>query len=166
MKTYVVSGDRDLFQLIDDKRDVTMLYLGTGISKHTVANNDYIVERFGIRADQYADYSLMRGDASDGLPGVKGIGEKTAAVLLQTFDTLDAIVQAARVGDERIKPRIATSLIDHEEYLEAAKQVVVLDREITVPQLDKSWKTVGDSQTLIDLGMKRYQQMWEQVTDY
>lgn len=166
MKTYVVSGDRDLFQLIDDKRGVTMLYLGTGISKHTVATNDYILERFGIRADQYADYSLMRGDASDGLPGVKGIGEKTAAVLLQTFGNLDAIVEAARAQDERIKPRIAASLLDHADYLEAAKQVVVLDRKIAVPKLDKSWKTVGDSQTLIDLGMKRYQQMWEQVTDY
>ncbi|MEY2635476.1 MAG: hypothetical protein RIS75_1416 [Actinomycetota bacterium] len=166
MKTYVVSGDRDLFQLIDDTRDVSMLYLGTGISKHTFANNDYIAERFGIQAHQYADYSLMRGDASDGLPGVKGIGEKTAAALLQTFGNLDSIVDAAHAGDERIKPRIAASLIEHRDYLEAAKQVVVLNREIEVPALDTSWKTVGDSPTLIDLGMKRYQQMWEQVTDY
>jgi 5'-3' exonuclease len=166
MKTYVVSGDRDLFQLIDDQRDVTMLYLGTGISKHTVANNSYIQERFGIRASQYADYSLMRGDASDGLPGVKGIGEKTAAVLLQTFDNIENIVNAALNGDDRIKPRIAQSLIDHQDYLAAAAQVVVLDRTISVPVLQSDWKNVKHSPTLEELGMKRYQSAWEQVTSY
>ena len=166
MKTFVVSGDRDLFQLIDDERDVTMLYLGTGISKHTIANNAYIEERLGIKANQYADYSLMRGDASDGLPGVKGIGEKTAAVLLQTFGSIQNIIEAAVGADDRIKPRIAASLIDHQDYLAAAAQVVVLDRNIDVPPLKTDWKMVQQSPTLELLGMKRYQNAWEQVTSY
>ena len=163
---YVVSGDRDLFQLIDDERDVSVLYLGTGVTKHTHARGAYIRERFGIEAGQYGHFSVMRGDASDGLPGVKGVGEKTAASLLNAFGDIPGILKAAKAADPGIKPRIAASLIDHEDYLERALQVVILDREIEVPQPSTTWRKAADSKTLRDLGMTRYIDGWNNVLDY
>lgn len=163
---YVVSGDRDLFQLIDDERDVSVLYLGTGVTKHTHARGSYIEERFGIKASQYGHFSVLRGDASDGLPGVKGVGEKTAAALLNAFGSISGILDAAKNGDAAIKPRIAASLIEHEDYLERALQVVMLDREIAVPAPSSTWRALADSPTLRELGMTRYIDGWNNVLDY
>jgi hypothetical protein len=78
----VVTGDRDLFQLVDDARSVRVIYTGRGMSKLEVLDEAAVVEKYGVRASQYADFAVLRGDASDGLPGVAGIGEKTAAALL------------------------------------------------------------------------------------
>jgi 5'-3' exonuclease len=164
--TYVVSGDRDLFQLIDDERDVSVLYLGTGVTKHTHARGAYIKERFGIEASQYGHFSIMRGDASDGLPGVKGVGEKTAAALLAQFGDLPGILAAAKASHEGIKPRIAASLLEHEDYLGRALEVVMLHRDIEVPSPSSQWRSAADSQTLRELGMTRYIDGWNNVLDY
>ncbi len=91
----VVTGDRDLFQLVDDAADVRVLYIAKGVGRHERVTDDWIVEKYAIHAAQYADFATMRGDASDGLPGVKGVGEKTAATLLQRFGDIDAILAAA-----------------------------------------------------------------------
>ncbi len=161
--TWVVSGDRDLFQLIDDERGITVLYIGTGIAKHTVADGTYIQDRFGIHPHQYADYSIMRGDASDGLPGVKGIGEKTASQLLVQYGDLKSILKAAKAADENIKPRIAISLIEHEEYIKAAEKVVKLNQKIKLKPLQIDWSKPVSSQTLIDLGLEKYNDLWNKT---
>lgn len=161
--TFIVTGDKDLFQLIDDERDISVLYIGTGISKHTIADGNYIRDRFGIKPSQYADYSIMRGDASDGLPGVKGVGEKTAAKLLQEFGSLENILEAAKTSHESIKPKIAQSLIEHATYISAATKVVKLDRklEIGTPQID--WQAERISETLNELGLEKYNQLWQKT---
>lgn len=162
---WVVSGDRDLFQLINDDRQVQVLYLGTGFSKHTVADGEYVRNRFGIEPHQYGEFSILRGDASDGLPGVKGVGEKTAAALLAQFGDLQNLLQACRDLDQPIKPRVRESLLAHEDYLERAKQVVLLHHDIESAPLEKSWLKPGTSATLERLGLSRYQQRWQTVVE-
>ena len=93
MPVDVVTGDRDLFQLIDDARAVRVLYTGRGVARLEVIDAAALVARFGILPEQYADFATIR-DPSDGLPGVPGIGAKTAASLLATFGTLEALLDA------------------------------------------------------------------------
>ena len=91
----VVTGDRDLFQAVDDARDVRVLYIARGVGNIQVIDEAEVLERYGVRAEQYADFATMRGDPSDGLPGVPGVGDKTAASLLRTYGDLAGIRAAA-----------------------------------------------------------------------
>jgi 5'-3' exonuclease len=161
--TFIVSGDRDLFQLIDDDLGRTVLYIGTGIAKHTIADNKYIFNRFGILPHQYVDYSVMRGDASDGLPGVKGIGEKTATNLLKEFADMKQILAAAKTSHTSIKPRIAASLLEHKDYIKSADKVVRLDRKLKVETPFIDWENLGHSQTLDNLGLEKYNGLWKKT---
>src|SRR6188472_280339 len=72
----IVTGDRDLFQLVDDARGIRVLYPRKGVGDCDLVDGELIRTKYGVRPDQYADFAALRGDASDGLPGVKGIGEK------------------------------------------------------------------------------------------
>jgi 5'-3' exonuclease len=127
----VVTGDRDLFQLVDDAQQIRVLYVAKGVSKHDVIDEAWVKAKYGIDASQYVDFAVMRGDASDGLPGVAGIGDKTAAVLLSEFGDLDAIVAAAGDPASSIKPRVRQSLLDSKAYIAAARQVVAVRRNVT-----------------------------------
>ena len=99
----VVSGDRDLMALATER--VTILYTGRGVAKLEVLGPDEIMARFGVPAARYADFAVLRGDASDGLPGVSGIGAKTAAALVVRFGTVEAIVEAAHNRSSRLPGR-------------------------------------------------------------
>ncbi len=126
----VVTGDRDLFQLVDDDRGVRVLYPAIGgIRDAQVVTGEWMVDKYGVRPDQYVDYSVMRGDASDGLPGVAGIGEKTAAALLQEFGDLDGILAAAADPSSSLKPRPRASLLASTDYIAAAREVVTVRRD-------------------------------------
>ena len=84
--TRIVTGDRDLFQLVDDSRGVAVLYTASrGVSRAELVDADWLVRRYDIPPGTYGDYSILRGDPSDGLPGVRGVGERTAATLLLLF---------------------------------------------------------------------------------
>ena len=85
MAVDIVTGDRDLFQLVDDAAEVRVLYVARGVSKHERVDNAWVRGKYGVDAHQYADLATLRGDASDGLPGVAGVGDKTAATLLNRF---------------------------------------------------------------------------------
>jgi 5'-3' exonuclease len=126
----IVTGDRDLFQLVDDEREVRVLYVAKGVSKHEIVDNSWLRNKYGIDASSYVDFAVMRGDASDGLPGVAGIGDKTAAVLLAEFGDLDAIAAAALDLSSSIKPRVRQSLINSSDYIAAAREVVAVRRDI------------------------------------
>jgi len=126
----IVTGDRDLFQLVDDERAVRVLYPAIGgIRDAQVVTGEWMVGKYGVRPDQYVDYSVMRGDASDGLPGVAGIGEKTAANLLAEFGDLDGILAAAADPGSSLKPRVRASLLESTDYIAAAREVVAVRRE-------------------------------------
>jgi 5'-3' exonuclease len=125
----VVTGDRDLFQLVDDARRVRVLYTARGVAKHDVVDNAWMRARYGIDAASYVDFAVMRGDPSDGLPGVPGIGDKTAAVLLEEFGDLDGILLAAQDPSSSIKPRVRQSLLNSGAYITAAREVVAVTRD-------------------------------------
>ena len=129
----VVTGDRDLFQLVDDARKVRVLYTARGISKLQYVDEAFVVEKYGVAPSQYADMATLRGDTSDGLPGVPGIGEKTAASLLRMFGDLDGVIAAVDDPTSSISPRIRASLIASAAYLSAAPAVVRVVRDLPVP---------------------------------
>ena len=126
----IVSGDRDLFQLVDDERDVRMLYIARGVGNHERVTNDWVRAKYGIDARQYADFATLRGDASDGLPGVAGIGEKTAATLLGRFGDLDGIIAASLDPDADMGPGPRAKIKAAADYLRVAPQVVAVARDL------------------------------------
>ena len=131
MPVDVVTGDRDLFQLVDDARQVRVIYTARGMANLEVVTDGTVVARYGIRPDQYADFAALRGDPSDGLPGVAGVGEKTAAALLTAHGDLAGVVAAARAG-EGMTPRVRASILAALPYLEVAPDVVRVVRDLDV----------------------------------
>lgn len=132
----VVTGDRDLFQVVDDARDVRVLYTARGVGKHDVVDAAWVRAKYAIEPEQYVDFAVMRGDASDGLPGVAGIGEKTAATLLADHGDLDGILAAAADESSSLRPRVRQSLLDSSDYITSAREVVAVraDLALDAPQ--------------------------------
>lgn len=131
----VVTGDRDLFQLASPT--TTVVYVGAGMRKRLAYTPEVVAERFdlpvGGDAAVYADYAVLVGDASDGLPGVAGIGAKTAATLLRRYGDLDGIVAAAADPGSDLTARQRSAVADAADYLAAARAVVRLGaREFAV----------------------------------
>ncbi|HZU47895.1 MAG TPA: 5'-3' exonuclease [Mycobacterium sp.] len=125
----VVSGDRDLLQVVaDDPVPVRVLYLARGLTKATLLGPREVAERYGLPADRagaaYAELALLRGDPSDGLPGVPGIGEKTAATLLAQHGSLAAILTAAEDPKSSVPKGVRAKLRKAADYIEAAGPVV------------------------------------------
>ncbi len=132
----VATGDRDLFQVIDDSRSVTVLYCGRGVSKLEVLDDAQIQVRYGVPAAAYADFAAMRGDPSDGLPGVPGVGEKTAARLVARYGSLDGILAALDDPAAGFAPGLRLKLAGAAEYLAVAPQVVRVARDVALPPID------------------------------
>jgi 5'-3' exonuclease len=131
----VVTGDRDLLQLVDDSAGIRVLYTGRGIRRVEVLDEAAVRARHGVSPRQYADLAILRGDPSDGLPGIPGIGEKTAAGLLQHFGDLAGIRAAAAAADPGIRTAIAAALRDGADYLDRAVDVVRA-AEVDLPEVD------------------------------
>jgi 5'-3' exonuclease len=132
----VVTGDRDLFQLVDDSSDVRVLYIARGVGNLEVVTDSVVAAKYAVLPEQYADLAVMRGDASDGLPGVKGIGEKTAAGLLQQYGDLESIVAAAADPTSTLSSSVRGKLLAAESYLEVAPTVVEVARDIELAPFD------------------------------
>lgn len=128
----VVTGDRDLFQLVDDDRAVRVLYVGRGVAKHEQITDAWLQAKYTITGAGYVDFAVMRGDPSDGLPGVKGIGEKTAAQLIGKYGDLDGIV--ANVAN--LSSGVQRSLAAAVDYLGPAREVVTAARGVPLPEVD------------------------------
>ncbi|EZP29490.1 5'-3' exonuclease [Microbacterium oleivorans] len=131
----VITGDRDLFQLVNDSRGVRVIYTGRGMSKLEVLTDEVVVSKYGVLPSQYADFAAMRGDASDGLPGVAGVGEKTAATLLAAHGDLDGIRRAADAG-EGMSAGVRAKILAAAEYLDVAPRVVEVVRTLDLPDVD------------------------------
>ncbi|WP_309128622.1 5'-3' exonuclease [Microbacterium sp.] len=129
----IVTGDRDLFQLVDDARDVRVIYTARGMSNLEIVTDRTVVAKYGVLPVQYADFATMRGDASDGLPGVKGVGEKSAATLLQAHGDLDGIRAAAKAG--ALSASASARFEAAASYLDVAPTVVrvATDLDIAAP---------------------------------
>jgi 5'-3' exonuclease len=134
----IVTGDRDLFQMVDDKRDIKVVYLAKGISQHDLVDTQYVANKYGIPGDRYALFAMFRGDPSDGLPGVRGIGEKGAAVIANAFSNVDEALAAAYAAHKSLPPALAKKIIDGADYLKIAPTVVQVARNAPLPQVDLS----------------------------
>jgi 5'-3' exonuclease len=154
MPVDVVTGDRDLFQLIDDDRNVRVLYTSRGVANLQIMDAAALQARYGIAPAQYADFATLRGDPSDGLPGVPGIGEKTAAGLLRRFGSLEALLEAAARHDPRLV-QVAGKLNAARDYLLRAPAVVRAARTLPLPAVDTTLpSTPADSRSLAELGAR------------
>lgn len=136
MPVDVVTGDRDLFQLVDDAGEVRVLYTARGVGRHERVTNSVVREKYGVDAGQYADLAALRGDPSDGLPGVAGIGEKTAATLLGRFGDLAGVLAAADDPDSDLAPAARRRIKDAAGYLAVAPKVVAVARDIDLGKPD------------------------------
>ena len=118
----VITGDRDLFQLVDDARGVRVLSVVKGVRNHEQVTDEVLRAKYGIGGSGYADFATLRGDASDGLPGVAGIGEKTAARLIADHGDLEGVLAAASA--KKLSPALTARLSAGIDYLGPAREVV------------------------------------------
>lgn len=133
--TFIATGDRDLFQLVNDKRRVKVVYLAKGLANHDLVDIAWIARKYEIPGERYALFAMIRGDASDGLPGVKGIGEKGAALIANTFTTIEEALQAAHNNDERLTANIRKKLIEGSEYIKIAPTLVHCALDVPIPPM-------------------------------
>ena len=142
----IVSGDRDLFQLVLDPK-VRVLYPRRGVSDLAVIDEGEIEKRYGIPGTRYFDFAVLRGDPSDGLPGVRGIGEKTAAALIAKYGSLDGVVKASQGAASGPLAKVASSL----DYIERARSVVRIASDAPVDEIDASFPRHEPDPKLLDV---------------
>lgn len=128
----VVTGDRDLFQLVDDRRSIRVIYTARGVSNYDLVTESWVSNKYGIPGRSYGAFAALRGDTSDGLPGVAGIGEKTAAKIVNEFPTLQAIRDA--IADERstLSAPVRTKLKAASDYLAVIEPVVFVATDCNI----------------------------------
>ncbi|MFF0716726.1 5'-3' exonuclease [Streptomyces bauhiniae] len=132
----IVTGDRDLYQLVDDARDIRVLYPLKGVGTLQLTDEAWLREKYGVDGRGYADLALLRGDPSDGLPGVPGVGEKTAAKLLAEFGDLAGIVAAVDDPKAKLTPAQRKRLTEAAPYLAVAPKVVRVADDVPLPAVD------------------------------
>ena len=133
----VVTGDRDLFQLVDDERAVRILYTAArGVGRAEVIDEAAVTARYGIPGRAYADFATLRGDPSDGLPGVPGVGEKTAAALITRYGDLAGLMAALDAGDPAMPAGARLKLDAARDYLAVASAVVKVACDVPLPAYD------------------------------
>ncbi|HZB02346.1 MAG TPA: 5'-3' exonuclease [Actinomycetota bacterium] len=124
----IVSGDRDLIQVVRDPV-VTLLYTLRGVSELAEYDEAAVLEKYGVPASRYVDFAILRGDPSDALPGVRGVGEKTARALVNAYDSLDDLLADAaqanpRPGPLKGKPALRARLLEAAGYIDAMRRLV------------------------------------------
>src|SRR6266705_4830021 len=153
--TDIVTGDRDLIQLVHDPV-VRVLFTLRGVTELRILDEAGVLAKYGVPASRYAEFATLRGDPSGGLPGVRGVGEKTARVLVGAYHSLTALVDDALAG-KRIgaplqrSPALRAAIRESVEYLEAMRLVVPIRTDVHVRQ----WERARDDATLESLG-ERY----------
>lgn len=131
----IVTGDRDLFQLVNDDPDVQVIYLAKGISQHDLVNRDWVAKKYDIPGDRYGLFATFRGDASDGLPGVKGIGEKGAALIARHYATAEEALAGAKAEHEYLSPNLRKKIIEGRDYLSFAPKLVACATDVPLPNI-------------------------------
>lgn len=157
----VVSGDRDLLQLVRDSPAprVQVFYVGRGLAKAELWGPAEVSAKYGVPEANagiaYADMATLRGDASDGLPGVAGIGDKSAAQLITKFGSIEALRAAAADPDSDLAKGVRAKLVAAEDYLKAATTVVRVVRDATVEfsRNDELAREPADPEDLLALGV-------------
>jgi 5'-3' exonuclease len=151
----IVTGDRDLIQLVRDPV-VRVLFTLKGVSEMRVLDEAGVQERFGVPAARYAEFAMLRGDPSDGLPGVRGVGEKTARALVQAYPSVDAMLEDAERSQPRTRPvkgspALRAKLRSARGYLEQMRKVVPIKTDAEL----RTWRPQRDEDRLQELGNER-----------
>jgi 5'-3' exonuclease len=148
----VVTGDRDLFQVIDDASGVCVIYTARGLTRLDILDEAAVLDRYQVPASHYADFAALRGDPSDGLPGVPGVGEKTAAALVRAFGSVENMISALDKGHGGFPMNSRVRLAAARDYLEAAIPIVRVATSAPVPPVDGRLPCIpADPQLLGDL---------------
>jgi 5'-3' exonuclease len=154
----IVTGDRDLFQLVDDDRGVRVLYTNRGIADIETVDEAAVAAKYGIPGRAYADFAVLRGDPSDGLPGVAGVGAKTAAALINEFGDLAGIRAAAGrtvVAKPPLTAAVLKKLHAAADYLDRAPVVVAVAKDIDMPAVEGTLpRSPADRGALAELAEK------------
>jgi len=137
----VVTGDRDLFQLVDDERDRKVVYLARGISKAELFDGEAVATKFGVGPGHYVDFAVLRGDPSDGLPGVKGIGAKTAVTLVNNYGGIAGLKAAAAEEGSDLPERQRKSILESADYLDRAVKTSTVESDVEIPMVDATLPT-------------------------
>jgi len=145
----VVTGDRDLFQLVDDAKGIRVIYTVRGLASIDVVDEAAVTAKYGIPGRAYADFAALRGDPSDGLPGVPGVGEKTAAALIQTFGSVEKIAKALDAGHGGFPRGTRDKLQAARSYLDIAMSVVRVVPDVPLPQVDGRLPAVPPDAALV-----------------
>ena len=132
--TFIVTGDRDLFQLVDDKRKVKVAYIAKGISQHELVDLKWIKNKYEIPGDRYALFATFRGDPSDGLPGARGIGPKGAATIANSFATIEEVIEAANKSNSKLSASLQKKILESSDYLRKAEVVVNCVDDLRLPK--------------------------------
>ena len=152
----IVTGDRDLFQLVDDKKDIKVIYLAKGISNHDLVDLQWISKKYEIPGERYGLFAMIRGDSSDGLPGIRGIGEKGAASIANQFERLEEVMSAAANGDERLTPNLCKKLLASADYAAIAPKLVSCATDIALPEMSIDLPTKPKSMEKINFLKEEY----------
>jgi 5'-3' exonuclease len=149
----IVTGDRDLFQLVRDDLPIRVLYTARGIKALQIVGEAEVTDKYGIPGRAYADFATLRGDPSDGLPGVPGVGDKTAAALITRFGSIAAIEQALDDGTTAGFPAGSRLKLERSrDYLKAAEMVVRVVTDIPLPAQDARLRAAPkDPEALVGL---------------
>jgi 5'-3' exonuclease len=152
-RALLLTADRDLYGAVDER--VAVLELRKG-SEQVEIGPEQVRERYGVEPEQVPDFIALRGDPSDGLPGAPGIGAKTAAELLRTYGSLEALLAAAHSEDGGgLRPRVISALLENEELLAAFKRIATLQRTNAQSPPDATTNFAAGAQIAEDLGMRR-----------
>jgi 5'-3' exonuclease len=153
----IVTGDRDLFQLVRDDKPVRVLYTAKGMRDLPSIDEAEVTRRYGIPGRSYADFALLRGDPSDGLPGVPGVGDKTAAGILGRYGSVEGLLAALDgPAEPGLSPSVRAKLVAARDYLVAARPVVDVVCDLPVPaHLDDLLpREPADPAALVDLSTR------------
>ncbi|NDB18894.1 MAG: flap endonuclease [Actinobacteria bacterium] len=140
MPVDIVTSDRDLLQCVDDSRSVRLISIARGLRDPQVLDESAVLERYGVLPQQYVDFATLRGDPSDGLPGVPGVGEKTAAALIREYGSLTRLVEAlaqpaevAGATPTALKPAVRTRIAAVIETLDPMARVTTAVTDVPLP---------------------------------
>jgi 5'-3' exonuclease len=157
----LLSGDRDMYGAVSERVAVVDLRKGEPVE----VGPEQVRERYGVEPGQVPDFIALRGDPSDGLPGAPGIGAKTAAELLRSHGTLEAVLAAAADATGEIRPRAAAALRENAELLRTFKQIATLQRIPVQSPLDRATDFATGALAARELGMKRLAERLEGMID-
>ncbi len=149
----IVSGDRDLIQVVRDPI-VRLLFTVRGVSDLAEYDEAGVLAKYGVPASRYGEFAILRGDPSDGLPGVRGVGEKTARELVVAFPSIDAMLDAAAAGTTAIKPAVRAKLLESRDYLATMQRLVPVNGVAPLSLWAGDRDEAGLMADAADLGLK------------